>query len=213
MGCVYSKRKRHTPGYEEPTLLSAETPFSVSEVEALYELFKKLSSSIINDGLIHKEEFQLALFRNRNRKNLFADRIFDLFDVKRNGVIEFGEFVRSLGVFHPDAQVEDKIKFAFRLYDLRRTGYIEREELKDMVLALLQESDLILSDDVIETIVDKTFSDADTNGDGRIDEEEWTDFVKKHPTLIKNMTLPYLKDITLAFPSFVLASEVEESEI
>ncbi|KAF4380396.1 hypothetical protein F8388_024689 [Cannabis sativa] len=207
MGCYPSKQVK-TPGYEEPTVLAAETPFTISEVEALYELFKKLSSSIIDDGRI-----PACTFRNRNRRNLFADRIFDLFDVKRNGVIEFGEFVRSLGVFHPNADVEDKIAFAFRLYDLRHTGYIEREELKEMVLALLHESDLILSDDEIEQIVDKTFGDADSKGDGRIDQEEWKAFVLKHPTLIKNMTLPYLKDITLAFPSFVLSSEVEDSEI
>ncbi|RXI08277.1 hypothetical protein DVH24_022421 [Malus domestica] len=198
MGCYCSKEAK-TPGYEDPAVLAAATPFTVNEVEALYELFKKLSSSIFDDGLIHKEEFQLALFRNRNRRNLFADRIFDLFDIKRNGVIEFGEFVRSL--------------VAFRLYDLRQTGYIKREELKEMVLALLHESDLVLSDDVIEVIVDRTYNDADKKGDGRIDEEEWKEFVLKHPSMIKNMTLPYLKDISVAFPSFVMTSEVEDSEI
>ncbi|KAM0023893.1 putative EH domain, EF-hand domain, EF-hand domain pair protein [Helianthus debilis subsp. tardiflorus] len=197
MGCICS-----TSVSWDPTLLAEQTPFTVREVEALYELFNKLSRN--KDGLIHKEQLQLALFNNRNKQNFFADRIFHVFDLKRDGVIDFEEFVRSLGVFHPNALVDDKITFTFRLYDLRHTGFIEREgkQLKEMVIAVLHESELVLSEDMIQVIVNTTFKDTDTKGDGIIDEEEWKQFVQKNPSLIKNMTLPYLTDMTLRFPSF-----------
>ncbi|KAK8485444.1 hypothetical protein V6N11_009855 [Hibiscus sabdariffa] len=77
-----------------------------------------------------KEEFQLGVFRNSSNQNLFADRLFDLFDAKHNGAIEFGDFVRSLSVFHPGAPASDKTEFLFRLYDLRQSGYISLEEVK-----------------------------------------------------------------------------------
>ncbi|KAK8560910.1 hypothetical protein V6N13_026345 [Hibiscus sabdariffa] len=203
MGCFCSKDVRCKPGYEDPIVLASETPFTVNEVEALYDLFKKISSSIIDDGLIHKEEFQLALFNNSSKHNLFADRVFDIFDIKRNGVIESGEFVRSLSVFHPNAPEADKISFLFRVYDLRQTGCIEREELKEMVMALLSENVLSLSDDVVESIVEKTMMEADTKKDGKIDEEEWREFVKKNPAVIKIMTLSNLKCVLnfILFPA------------
>ncbi|CAL9181485.1 unnamed protein product [Musa hybrid cultivar] len=186
---------------------------TVSEVEALYELFKRISYSITKDGLIHKEEFRLALLKNSNEHNFFADRIFDLFDIKRNGVIEFGEFVRCLSIFHPNTEVAEKVSFAFRLYDLKNTGYIEHDELKEMVLAILSETDVCLSDDVIEAIVDKTLLQVDRNGDEKIDPEEWKEFVAENPSLLKNMTIPYLMDITTAFPSFVVMTTIDEEDM
>ncbi|XP_022679212.1 calcineurin B-like protein 1 isoform X2 [Setaria italica] len=190
MGCFHSTAKRQHPGYEDPVHLASQTAFSVSEVEALFELFKSISGSVIDDGLINK--------------------IFDLFDVKKRGVIDFGDFVRALNVFHPNIPMEEKIDFSFKLYDMDGTGFIERKEVKQMLIALLGESEMRLSDEIIETILDKTFSDADANQDGKIDRAEWENFVTRNPSLMKIMTLPYLKDITTTFPSFVFNSEVDD---
>ncbi|AES94357.1 calcineurin B-like protein [Medicago truncatula] len=198
MGCYHS-RGRIFPEEEDPIILASETAFGVNDIEALFELFKSISGSVINDGLISKEEFQLAIFNNKTKENLFTSRVFVLFDVKRKGVIDFGDFVRALNVFHPNAPQEVKIDC-----------FIERDDVKQMIDALLCEFEIKLSDDMIETIIQKTLLDADPNQDGKIDKFEWKNFVSQNPSLLKIMTLPYLRDITTIFPSFVFNSKVDD---
>ncbi|XP_011022495.1 PREDICTED: calcineurin B-like protein 7 isoform X3 [Populus euphratica] len=196
MGCICTKQQLK---YDDPAVLAAEICFNEAEIEALHELFRKLSSALKDDGLISKEEFQLGLFRNSENQSLFSDRIFQLLDSKHDGVIEFAELVRSLSVFHPEAPQSDKAAFAFKLYDILETGFIERDEVKVLILALLDESELMLSDDIVEAIINKTFKDVNSRGDGKID-QEWHEFSTRNPSLLKTMTIPYLKLATVLSP-------------
>ncbi|XP_057810010.1 calcineurin B-like protein 7 [Salvia miltiorrhiza] len=205
MGCVCNKQRPQI--FEDPSLLSSQTRFTAKEIKKLNELFRKLGSTLVDDGFLNREEFKLGLFQDSKQQSVVADRLFDMFDSKHDGVIDFGEFIRSLSIFHPDTPQEDKAVFAFHLYDIWQTGYIEKEEVKEMILELLKESSLILSDDIIEAIIDKTFEEVDTERDGKIDMEEWKEFAARKPSLLRNMTIPYLKDLSTAFPSFEMRSE------
>ncbi|KAL9263356.1 Calcineurin B-like protein, partial [Drosera capensis] len=175
---------------------------SASEIQALYELFKKISSAVVDDGRI-----SVGIVSDKQK----GEHVFDLFDTKHNGVLGFEEFARSLSVFHPNAPMEQKIDLSFKLYDLER-------EQNHTASNLLVWSDFCIMGFVVFALylmllfmspepVFQTFAETDTKQDGKIDKEEWRNLVLRHPSLLKNMTLQYLQEITITFPGFVFYSQ------
>lgn len=144
-----------------------------------------------NSGTIERDEF-LAL--PQISSNPLATRMIAIFDEDGGGDVDFQEFVSGLSAFSSKGNKEEKLRFAFRVYDIDRDGFISNGELfivlKMMVGSNLKDqqlqqvrlnhprsSDQDMRADT-QQIVDKTIMEADLDRDGKISFEEFTKMVE-----------------------------------
>lgn len=98
-----------------------------------------------------------------------------IFDEDGGGDVDFQEFVSGLSAFSSKGNKEQKLRFAFKVYDIDRDGYISNGELF-IVLKMMVGSNL--KDQQLQQIVDKTIMEADLDRDGKISFEEFTKMVE-----------------------------------
>lgn len=79
-----------------------------------------------NSGTVDRDEF-LAL--PQISSNPLATRMIAIFDEDGGGDVDFQEFVSGLSAFSSKGNKEEKLRFAFRVYDIDRDGYISNGEL------------------------------------------------------------------------------------
>jgi serine/threonine-protein phosphatase 2B regulatory subunit len=108
-----------------------------------------------------------------------------IFDEDGGGDVDFQEFVSGLSAFSSKGNKEEKLRFAFKVYDIDRDGYISNGELF-IVLKMMVGSNL--KDQQLQQIVDKTIMEADLDHDGKISFEEFTKMVENTDVSI-SMTL------------------------
>ena len=104
-----------------------------------------------------------------------CNRMIAIFDEDGGGDVDFQEFVSGLSAFSSKGNKEQKLQFAFKVYDIDRDGYISNGELF-IVLKMMVGNNL--KDQQLQQIVDKTIMEADLDKDGKISFEEFAKMVE-----------------------------------
>ncbi|KAJ3157461.1 Calcineurin subunit B [Geranomyces michiganensis] len=150
--------------------LAATTNFSADEIQRLYKRFVKLDKD--GSGRLTREEF---LTLPQIASNPLGQRLLAVFDADGTGQVDFKKFIQGLSAFSTKGKREDKLKFAFKVYDIDRDGYLSNGELF-LVLKMMVGNNL--KDNQLQQIVDKTIMEADLNGDGKVSFEEFQRMVE-----------------------------------
>lgn len=167
MGCNTSR----APVPDERTQQTIDMlKMDAKDLGKMWQKFSKYDKD--KSGTIDIDEFFKMVGEKRS---LFAESIFELIDLDSNETLDFGEFVQTCGTFcmfgRPDIR-----KFCYYIFDKDKNGYIEQDELTALI-DLLHENDLSVNNK-------QALMKFDTNGDGKIDFQEFTDMDIAFPKLL-----------------------------
>ncbi|KAF9580100.1 hypothetical protein BGW38_003385 [Lunasporangiospora selenospora] len=162
------------------SIMDSNNEVTAEEIQRLYKRFMKLDRD--GSGSIDREEF-LAI--PQIATNPLASRLIAIMDEDGGGDVDFKEFIVGLSAFSSKGNKIEKLRFAFKVYDIDRDGFISNGELF-LVLKMMVGTNL--KDNQLQQIVDKTIMEADKDRDGRISFEEFCGAVE-NTDVAKQMTL------------------------
>ncbi|TGZ65117.1 hypothetical protein CRM22_006025 [Opisthorchis felineus] len=142
--------------------------FSSHERERLLRKFHAMDTD--RSGALSSKEVRKCV-ENSGLPPGAVDEFMSLFDLDGDGRVTLSEYITALGLNPPPpADVEDW-KVAFDSVDQNRSGYLEKDEVRQLVIQFGYSR---CSDKEITEWIRKL----DTNGDGRISFEEFCTFME-----------------------------------
>ena len=119
----------------------------------------------------------------------FACHVFRAFDDDGNGVIDFREFLSSLSITSRGT-LEEKLDWAFSIYDIDGDGGISKEEMTKIILSIQKMyGDSLKEKEPPLRRTERIFHQFDTNNDGVLSLSEFKDGARSDPYLV--MILQY----------------------
>ncbi|CAH1792236.1 unnamed protein product [Owenia fusiformis] len=171
---------------EDISDIQQETGFSHNQIIRLYSRFTSLDKG--GTGTLSREDFlripELAI-------NPLGDRIVHAFfdHQSSDDDVNFRQFMRTLARFRPQKNKEkkdtervhlnsreEKLRFAFKMYDLDEDDKISREELLAVLHMMVGAN---ISEEQLGSIADRTLSEADKDGDSKISFQEFQEAMER----------------------------------
>eukprot|EP00062_Callorhinchus_milii_P004966 gi/632943937/ref/XP_007887228.1/ PREDICTED: Kv channel-interacting protein 4 isoform X1 [Callorhinchus milii] len=170
--------------------MQAQTKFTKKELQILYRGFKNECPS----GIVNEDTFKdiYAQFFPQGDASTYAHFLFNAFDTDHNGSVSFEDFVTGLSVLLRGT-IQDKLKWAFNLYDINKDGYITKEEMLDIMKSIYDMMGKytypVLRDEIPRQHVEIFFQKMDKNKDGVVTIDEFIETCQKDENIMKSMQL------------------------
>ena len=139
------------------------TKTSARSIRISQVLLSLRNSSIFQVQFDESQPIELA-------QNPLVKRVIAVLDKNKDGNISFLEFVQGLNSLSAGASQEEKLRFAFQIYDINNDNYISNGELFAVLKMMVGNN---LNEVQLQQLVDRTIIKADEDFDGKISFEEF----------------------------------------
>ncbi|KAF6317320.1 potassium voltage-gated channel interacting protein 2 [Rhinolophus ferrumequinum] len=170
--------------------LQEQTKFTRKELQVLYRGFKNECPS----GIVNEENFKqiYSQFFPQGDSSTYATFLFNAFDTDHDGSVSFEDFVAGLSVILRGT-IDDRLNWAFNLYDLNKDGCITKEEMLDIMKSIYDMMGKYtypaLREEAPKEHVESFFQKMDRNKDGVVTIEEFIESCQKDENIMRSMQL------------------------
>ena len=120
------------------------------------------------------------------KRGFFTKRIFNIFDVDKDGKVSLKEFIHTMQQFSQDDD-DTKITFLFQVYDTDGDGVLQKEDIYEVLQACLTENGLDVEENHIQLMGDALFMDGCKEGRDHLTLDDFKEQLHRHEGLVKNL--------------------------